>query len=147
MNLHMEPGLQAFAVVSVFLFFKMLATSLLQVAVRVRSRTFTVPEDAALFAAPDQSRQDVPLLARLSMVWRNDLETIPIFLFLALAYVATGCWATGALIYFPAFALSRIAHTAAYLSGKQPGRTLAYLAGILVCLALSLHLLAQAFAG
>lgn len=145
MNLHMEPGWQAFAVVSVALFFKMLATSMLQVAARIRARTFTVPEDAVLFAAPVRSQQHVPLLDRLSMVWRNDLETIPIFLFLALAYVAAGCWTTGALIYFPVFALARIAHTAAYLGRQQPGRTIAYIAGMVVCMALSLHLLARVF--
>jgi uncharacterized MAPEG superfamily protein len=149
MNVLLEPGWQAYVVVSVVLFFKMLATSVLKVAVRIRSRTFTVPEDAASFAAPAPRTPEVPsdvaLLGRLSLVWTNDLESIPIFLVLALTYVAAGCWTTGALIYFPLFAFARIAHTVAYLRCMQPARTIAYLAGVLACLAIALHLLAGIF--
>lgn len=136
-----DPGWNMFAIVSAILFLKMFATSLLQAVARVRSRTFTLPEDARLFANARLAGSESPLVERLAKVWRNDLETIPIFLFLAIAYIETGCWPAGAAIYFPAFAGFRIAHTIAYLNRMQPARTIFYLAGSFICVALALHLI------
>lgn len=71
---------------------------------------------------------------------RNDGENIPIFLFLAAAYVQLGCWEWGVLVYFPLFVLSRVVHTIAYLRPRQPLRNRAYRVGLAVMLALCEHI-------
>jgi len=78
-------------------------------------------------------------------VWRNDLENIPIFLFLGLIYVLAGGPAGPAAIYFTVFTVARILHTITYLRGMQPWRTISYTVGGLATLALAIHVLILAF--
>lgn len=73
-------------------------------------------------------------------VLRNAGENVPIFLFLAAAYVQLGCWEWGVLVYFPSFVLSRVVHTVAYLRPTQPLRNRAYRVGLAVMLALCGHI-------
>ena len=80
-------------------------------------------------------------MKRAAAAWRNDLENIPIFLFLGLIYVTLGCWPAGAFIYFSIFAVARILHTIVYLRGLQPARTIFYAIGITICVILSVHIL------
>ena len=83
----------------------------------------------------------MPIVKRAAAAWRNDLENIPIFLFLGLIYVTLGCWPEGAYIYFSIFVVARILHTIAYLRGLQPARTIFYALGLCVCVALSVQIL------
>ncbi len=80
-------------------------------------------------------------MKRAAAAWRNDLENIPIFLFLGLIYVTLGCWPAGAFIYFTIFAVARILHTIVYLRGLQPARTIFYAIGLAICVILSVHIL------
>jgi len=50
---------------------------------------------------------EAPIVKRAAMAWRNDLENIPIFLFLGLIYVTLGCSPEGAYIYFTIFIVAR----------------------------------------
>jgi uncharacterized MAPEG superfamily protein len=74
--------------------------------------------------------EEAPLVRRAQNVLRNDGENIPIFLFLAAAYVQLGCWEWGVVVYFPLFVLSRVVHTIAYLCPRQPLRNRAYKVGL-----------------
>ncbi len=131
---------QFYALITVILFFKMFAISAIQGRARTSTKTFVTPEDARFFGAaiaPDE----LPIVKRAAMAWRNDLENIPIFLFLAMIYVTLGCWPTGAFIYFSVFAVARILHTVAYLNSLQPWRTVFFALGAVVSFALSIQIL------
>lgn len=132
---------QFYALITVILFFKMSANSVVQGIGRVSSRTFVTPEDASFFAQTAPAPDEAPIVKRAAMVWRNDLENIPIFLFLGLIYVTLGCWPAGAFIYFTIFVLARILHTIVYLNGLQPLRTIFFTVGTTVCFILSIHIL------
>lgn len=141
----MNLAFKLYALCAVVLFFKMWALSLVQGIGRLRAKAFVIAEDARLLGG-EPAAQEAPIVQRASRAWRNDLENIPIFLFLALIYVIAGCWPRGAAIYFPLFTLARISHSICYLEGLQPWRTLSYTVGVAICLALCLHILIAVFA-
>ena len=132
---------QFYALITVILFFKMFALSIVQALARTGSKSFPNPEDAKFFGAAAPATDELPIVKRAAAAWRNDLENIPIFLFLAMIYVTLGCWPEGAFIYFTIFAVARILHTVAYLRAMQPARTIFYAIGIAICVALSVQIL------
>ena len=131
---------QFYALITVILFFKMFAISAVQGLARVSTKTFVTPEDARFFGAsiaPDE----LPIVKRAAMAWRNDLENIPIFLFLAMIYITLGCSPGGAYIYFSVFTVARILHTVMYLNGLQPWRTIFFTFGAVASFALAIQIL------
>ncbi|MFN6516577.1 MAG: MAPEG family protein [Nostoc sp. CreGUA01] len=137
-----------YGITVVILFLKMLAIVLIQVNTRRKSNNFSTPEDVATFAKGGTGvAQESQLLQRATKTLNNDGENIPIFLFLATAYVNLGCWEQGTLIYFPLFVLSRFAHSIAFLRAIQPLRTRAYQLGLVVMIVLSGHILWTALLG
>src|ERR1700723_3201648 len=102
---------QFYALTTVILFLKMFAISIVQGLGRVNAKQFVTPEDARFFAHAPPAPDEAPIVKRAQMAWRNDLENIPIFLFLGLIYVTLGCWPEGAYIYFSIFVIARILHT------------------------------------
>ena len=101
----------------------MAAISVVQGRARVNAGVFTNPEDAKAFGGKVASDED-PTVQRAGKAWNNDLENIPMFLFLGLIYVLAGGPTRPAAIYFTVFTLSRIAHTITYLNQMQPWRTI-----------------------
>lgn len=130
----------AYALTIVCLFFKMFAISLVQAYYRVTHKHFVKPEDAQHWGDGQIADAEHPMVERAQRVLRNDLENIPILLFLLGAYVMLDAWAMGVSIYGGVFVLSRVVHTLAYLRPTQPLRNRAYLTGLLVCMALSGHI-------
>lgn len=130
----------AFALTVVALFAKMIGVALFQGVMRMRHNTFAKPEDADFYGDGEAAPAELPVVDRAQRTLRNDLENIPIFLFLSWCYVELSLWPTGALIYFGVFAATRYLHTATYLKPLQPYRTIAYATGLLVMLALSGHI-------
>jgi uncharacterized MAPEG superfamily protein len=130
-----------YAALTVILFFKMAAISIVQGIARSRANAFTLAEDAKFFAASAPVAQEVPMVQRAARAWRNDLENIPIFLFLALIYVTALPSLVGAAIYFTIFAVARIAHTIFFLNAIQPWRTISYTVGALTAFALAIHII------
>jgi len=128
----------------VALFLKMFVTVLIQAYGRFKSSSFSNPEDLAMvekiFGKKDVISSDGDLARRAQNVLRNDGENIPIFLFLAMAYIELNCWKTGVFIYFPLFVASRIFHTVAYIFALQPLRNIVYQLGILVMFFLCSHI-------
>lgn len=143
-SLPLALPLKIYAVCCVVLFLKMFAIALVQGS-RIKTGAFVNPEDAKFFTGKEPVPQETPLVQRGANAFRNDLENIPIFLFLALTYILTDCWATDALYYFPLFTVARIAHTLCYLNAIQPWRTVSYTVAITVNLCLSGHILYQVF--
>jgi glutathione S-transferase len=134
---------QFYALTTVILFFKMFAISIVQGLGRVNARAFVTAEDARFFAQSPPVPDEAPIVKRAAMAWRNDLENIPIFLFLGLIYITLGCWPGGVFIYFTIFIIARILHTIAYLNGMQPWRTIFFTVGMFVCVTLSIQILTK----
>lgn len=126
------------ALTVVALFLKMFGIALLQGAVRGRARAFVKPEDAAFFgrgAAP--AAEEPPLAARGQRLLGNDLENIPLFLFLSAGYIQLG----GALSLVAGccgvFVAARVGHTIFFLRQRQPHRAGFFALGALCSLVLS----------
>lgn len=126
------PALPVFAMTLAALFLKTTLTSFLQIATRFRSRSFTVPEDAAMVGVRPKEAE-APLVQRCASIWRNDVENLPLFLALALTYVLLGASKESAQLLFALYVAARYAHTVIYLRGLQPWRALSFLAGLLIC--------------
>ena len=131
----------------VVLFVKMFAAVLVQGYGRFQHRSFSNPEDAVLFnklfgAKPDATKQS-ELVDRAQSVLRNDGENIPIFLFIAIAYLQLNCWPTGVAIYLPLFVIGRLTHMISYLKALQPWRNLSYQLGLWVTFTMAGHIIWQ----
>ncbi|TGL57651.1 MAPEG family protein [Leptospira sarikeiensis] len=137
----MESSWQVFSIVSVLLFLKLLSTSIVQGLVRIKTKTFRWKEDAEFFTHSFPATDDHPIVATANGIFRNDLENIPIFLFLLIGYIQTYCWQEGTIIYSGIFIVSRVLHAIFYFLHKQPWRNISYNLGILAMLLLSGHIL------
>jgi glutathione S-transferase len=137
----MSTALYWYAISSVVLFIKMLFVSNYQAYYRLSRRVFVNPEDARVFGTGTAVAAELPQVARAASVWRNDVENIPIFLALGVAYVLVGASEHAAPWYFVGFTVSRIAHTASYLGGLQPWRTVAYIFGVLCLVGMSANII------
>jgi uncharacterized MAPEG superfamily protein len=85
--------------------------------------------------------QDSPAVARALRIQRNDLENIPLFFAIGLAYVLTGASPIGALVLCWTFTLARIAHTIAYTWNLQPWRAIFYGIGSFALLGMIVHII------
>lgn len=123
------PALPIFVFALTALFLKATLLSVVQVVARLRARTFLVPEDAMLMHVPISDREH-PFVVRCGNVWRNDLENVPLFLAIALAFTMLGGTAGMATWIFGGFVAVRYLHTVIYLRGVQPWRAVAFLTGL-----------------
>ncbi|KAK9504947.1 hypothetical protein O3M35_009113 [Rhynocoris fuscipes] len=88
---------------------------------------FISPEDTALVKG-SRVRTDDPDIERVRRAHRNDLENIPMFFTIALAYILTEPNAWVAINLMRAFTFARYAHTLVYavVVVPQPARALAW---------------------
>lgn len=133
-----SPAFAAWALCAAFLFLKMYANTIVQFRAKMSGRLASLPEDARAFkplrdGKPEESSE---LYMRAAGCWENDLENIPMFLILALAYVGLGGSYECSVAYFVIFSIARTVHTITYLKALQPHRAIAYTIGALVCAAL-----------
>lgn len=123
-----------FAWATMALFLKMFAVAMVQGVVRVRNAAFVNPDDAKFFgrgAAPRE--RELEIVERAQRTLRNDVENIPIALFLALAWIQLGCWPGGLAWVLGVFVVSRYCHSLFYVWPRQPWRNLSYSTGLLCC--------------
>lgn len=151
MTLPVDPiAFRAWLACLVFLFLKMMLNTLAQGTAKIRDHVATLPEDARYLGAKNQPasrEEDSDLYQRGADCWVNDLENIPIFLFLSLGYVLAGGDATRAQLYFAIFCVARLAHTISFLKAWQPHRAIAYTVAIAVSAALAIELAAKLWLG
>jgi len=135
-----------YALTVLALFLKMFVVAGVQGVNRLKHRSFTRPDDAEFFGkeAP-VAAADLPIVQRAQRVLDNDLENIPIFLFLMLAYIQLQGPVVPLMVYASLFVFSRFGHTWFYLKPRQPHRNRMYLLGILIDLILCGHLLVAVF--
>lgn len=132
----MNEAVHWYAVATILLFLKMFALSAYQGFHRIGKMTFKTPEDAALVGKKPAS-EELPQVQRAAKAWLNDLENIPIFLGLGVAYVLVGASPAFAVWLFMAFTAARYLHTLFYLGAVQPWRTVAYMVGLLCMFGMS----------
>jgi glutathione S-transferase len=142
----MISATEIFALAVVALFVKMLGVAFFQGAVRTMRDQFVRPEDAKSYGSGHVADQDVPAADRAQRALRNDVENIPIFLFLGWCALQLDVSPTYFTYYTGIFVVARLVHTITYLKPLQPYRTLAYATGTLMSLALSAHILAAVLA-
>ncbi|MCA1771342.1 MAG: MAPEG family protein [Halomonas sp.] len=137
----MDNAVYWYAMASVLLFFKMLAIAAYQGFHRIGKMTFKTPEDAA-FVGKKAAQEELPQVQRAARAWSNDVENIPIFLALGVAYVWVGAAPGLAGWLFMIFTAGRYMHTASYLAALQPWRTIGYAVGVVCMLFMCVMILA-----
>lgn len=137
----MDDAVYWYAMAAVLLFFKMLAIAVYQGFYRIGKMTFKNPEDAA-FVGRESAQEELPQVQRAAQAWSNDIENIPIFLALGVAYVWVAAAPGLAAWLFMAFTAARYIHTVCYLASLQPWRTVAYAIGVVCMLVMCVLILA-----
>jgi uncharacterized MAPEG superfamily protein len=128
-----------FGLVVSALFVKMMVIPFIQGYYRSRYNVFAKPEDANCYGDGEVADEELPIVDRAQRTLRNDLENIPIFLFLFWSGVTLDVSSFSLQLYGVIFVSARIAHTATYLKPVQPYRTIAYAVGLFTSIALSGH--------
>lgn len=116
---------------------------MIQARERYRVRVFAYPEDAAQWHGTPG--QDTELCQRAQRLLRNDSETQPFFYLFGGLVVLSGAPPTAALLYMPAYVLSRFVHGYFLLTARQPHRNRAFGAGVLIVTAMAIHALVTMF--
>lgn len=140
------PATIAYAAAVLALFLKTVVVISVQGLTRMRTRTFRHAEDAKHWGGTAVDRED-DLVARAQHAHRNDGETQPFFLVFGALYLAAGATPWAACVYFPAYALARVVHTAFLLKPRQPLRNRAFGVGLVITLAVGVHAVVAVFRG
>ena len=130
----------------VVLFFKMHALAFVQLYHRQRAGTFRTPEDVAVFSKGKFAvADDTDIGDRATRAWRNDLENLPVYFALSLAFVLLGGSATAGAIYFGVYTAARVLHTLVYLKGLQPHRFICHSISLTTAGVLAIHCVVRLF--
>ena len=133
-NLAANPSFIAYAVTILVLSIDMLFLWAYSGAVRGKAKATPNQEDAR--GANKLIEIEPPEVARVLRAHANAMANIVPFAILGLVYVLSGAPVMTAAIVFGVFAVARIAHAFAYLGGKQPWRTISFVAGAAATLVL-----------
>lgn len=123
----MPPTFKIWVASLLILLVKMHFNSAMQKRGRMLAGAYPRPEDAAMFGT--EHKEDTGLAWRAGRCWQNDLENIPLYLFVSLAYVFAGGPELWAYVLFGVYTAARVAHTACYLLALQPWRLISYATG------------------
>ena len=132
-----DPTMRVFGVCAAILVLKMLLTANLTGILRTSRRVFASPEDYRFFGAEPAAKQDEQI-ERIRRAHRNDLENILPFLVIGFLYALTGPSYTVAWWLFVLFTVARLLHTAVYIAGLQPWRTVFFGVGSVALYAMAL---------
>ncbi|HDZ10070.1 MAPEG family protein [Pseudohongiella sp.] len=129
-----------YALATVMLFLKMVAISVFQGQQRFKFKSYKAPEDArAVGVAP--AADELPQVQRAARAWLNDLENIPAFWALGWVYIVVDASPLVGPWLFMIFTGARIVHTWCHINALQPWRALAFFAGLLMLLVMSVMIL------
>lgn len=143
MEMQMLEGFQPLALCAFGLILNLGFLSGYTGAVRARTKTPAIADDAKLTGA--EYKEEVPLeLQRVLNAHRNALENIPGFLIIALLYMMSGASATMMWVFGGLFLVARWSHSFCYIKGLQPWRSASYGVGTLALMAMSIHLVMRA---
>lgn len=141
-----DPVLVAYALTVVVNTLNMTVLWTLSGVARGGTKTTLNPEDAqTILRGAAVVEAEPAAVARVLRVHRNTFDnTIP-FLLLAFVFATMRPSALEAQILFGTFTAARLAFSVAYLKGLQPWRSLSYVIGMLVTLALVVEVLRLTF--
>ncbi len=131
-----SAAFHAYVCSAAFTVIKLVTLAFATIAVRTKSKTTTLPEDAAKFGSTLAER-DVPMVERIKRAHTNALENELPFLAIGLVYVLVGASDMGAIVYFGVFIGARLLHTVFYLAKLQPFRSLMFVVGALCLVGMS----------
>jgi prostaglandin-E synthase 1 len=130
MNLAAQPAFVAYTVSVLLLTLNLLLLWAYSGSVRGKTKTTPNEEDAGTIARGSKLVDaDPPEVARVLRAHRNAMANIVPFAILGLLYVLAGGSATVAMWVFGVFTFARLAHSFAYLGGKQPWRSVFFTVG------------------
>jgi uncharacterized MAPEG superfamily protein len=135
------PAFQPLVVISVLLAIKMAAVAFVTAKARFDSKVVLNPEDAPVNPGAQARSEEAESTLRAKRAHLNDVENIPVFMFLALLFTLTGCSAMAGWIYFGVYFVARTLHTVFYLRAVQPWRTAAFALGQLTLLGIMVQLM------
>jgi len=135
-----NPLYSTYIFYSCVLVVKMLLMSFLTARMRFKKLVFLNPEDAKSTGGKVRVDDDVERIRRAHL---NDIENIPLFLFVSGLYILTGPSVGLATILFRAFAATRIVYTIVYavVVVPQPARGLAWGVGVAITLYMAISTL------
>jgi glutathione S-transferase len=131
-----NPAFRTYVIAASFVGLHLLALALWTGTVRAMRKVFLFPEDARVNRGQQAATEHIDVL-RVQRAHANLLENAVPFFIVGLAYVATGASACGAQALLYGFVAARVAHTIAYLAGRQPYRTLTFATGVLAIVAMA----------
>jgi len=137
-----DPTMHLFALCAAVLVIKMLLTSNITGALRTTHRVYAAPEDYKLFGVEPVTAPDAQI-ERVRRAHQNDLENILPFFASGFLYALTGPSYRVAWWLFVSFTISRLAHTAVYMAGLQPWRTILFGVGNIALYVMTLTLLVR----
>jgi prostaglandin-E synthase 1 len=132
-SLAAQPAFVAYVISAIILSLNLLLLWAYSGVVRGKAKSTPNEEDAKTIKL---SVTEPPEIARVLRAHANAMANIVPFLVLALVYVLAGGSAMAAQVIFGVFTAARIAHSFAYLGGKQPWRSLSFGIGALTTLVL-----------
>jgi uncharacterized MAPEG superfamily protein len=137
-----DPAFVAYAVCMLVLSANLIFLWVYSGAVRGGTKTTPNPEDARTIArGVTVAEIDPPAVARVLRAHKNAMANIFPFAALGLVFVLAGGSALAAEVIFGVFAFARLAHSFAYLAGKQPWRSIFFGLGGLATLALMVFII------
>jgi prostaglandin-E synthase 1 len=136
-DLAKNPAFVAYAISLIALSLNMLLLWVYSGLVRGKTKTTPNQEDAGTVSQGAQlADRDPPEVARVLRAHQNATANILPFAFLGLVFVLLGGSGTAAAAVFGIFTFARLAHSLAYLGGKQPWRSIWFAVGSFTTLAL-----------
>jgi len=138
-----NPVFSSYAFYGTLVLLKMMAMIFLTIRWRFKNLSFANPEDSRAFGVKKgQVKFDDQDVERVRRNHLNDMENIPVFLFLGLLYVLINPSPVIALWHFRVFAASRFIHTFVYqFAIPQPSRALSFAVGVAVCASMAVQVL------
>ena len=138
-----NPAFRIYAICTCILVINLMVLAGLTGAWRGKHKSLLNPEDAGFDPKKDHEH---PAVLRVFRAHRNAVENILPFIGVGLVYSLSNVTERSAMIYFGTFTVARLLHTAFYLAGKQPWRTIAFAVGTLALLGMCFQVLMRAFA-
>jgi len=126
-NLASNPAFLAYAVSLLILSLNL--TVLWAYSAVVRGKSKTTPNEEDLGRGNKLLPENPPEVARVLRAHANAMANIVPFVILGLVYVLSGGSGVAAAAIFAVFTASRLAHSFAYLGGRQPWRTVFFSLG------------------
>lgn len=104
---------------------------------RGKNKSLLNPEDKGY----QEGKPEHETVARAARAHRNAIENFVPFIAIATLYLMTSGTPLGAKLYFGIFVAARWLHSAFYLAGKQPFRTMSFVIGALSLIGMTIQVL------